>query len=145
MTARQQILWIADADAPVVLVVEDEVLVRLATARHLRDAGYTVMEARNADEALRLLANADVDVVFSDITMPGTMDGLQLVDWLHEHRPGVGTVLTCAMRRPEAYHGLFLGKPYRLADLDRCLVEMLQAHRAEHVLPRRQLAALPAD
>ena len=145
MTARHQFLCIADADAPVVLVVEDEVLVRLASAQHLRDAGYEVMEARNAHEALRLLANADVDVVFCDITMPGTMDGLQLVDWLHERRPGVGTVLTSAKLEPGARYGLLLGKPYRLADLDRCLVELLHLRRARHALPKRQLAALPTD
>ena len=145
MTARHQILCIGDVDAPVVLVVEDEVLVRLAAAQHLRNAGYEVMEARNADEALRLLESADVDVVFSDITMPGIMDGLQLVDWLHQHRPEVGTVLTSAKLHPEACYGLFLSKPYRFADLDLCLAEILQERRPEHVPLKRQLAALPAD
>jgi CheY-like chemotaxis protein len=143
MTVWPQTLCTADDVAPVVLVVEDEVLVRLAAAQHLRDTGYEVMEARNADEALRLLANADVDVVFSDITMPGIRDGLQLVDWLREHRPGVGTVLTGKLH-PEGRYGQFLGKPYRLADLDLCLVEILQRRRAKHALPKRQLAALPA-
>jgi CheY-like chemotaxis protein len=145
MTAWSRTLCNADADAPLILVVEDEVLVRLAVAQHLRQAGYQVLEARNADEALRLLKKADVDAVFSDIAMPGSIDGLQLADWLRAHRPEVGTVLTSGKLQPDGRYEFFLGKPYRLADLDLCLAEMLHERSAEHLAPKRQLAALPGD
>lgn len=115
-----------DAAAAVVLVVEDEVLVRLAAAQHLRRAGYEVLEASNADEALRLLATVDVDVVFSDITMPGSMDGLGLVDWVRRHRHQVATIVTSGALQPAAGYGMFLSKPYRLIDLDFCLANVLE-------------------
>jgi CheY-like chemotaxis protein len=145
MTARLRKLCNADAAAPVVLVVEDEVLLRLAAAQHLRQAGYEVLEARNADEAMRLLEKADVDAVFSDITAPGNMDGLQLADWLREHRPEVGTVLTSGKLHPDGRCRFFLGKPYRLAELDLCLGEVLQQRSAEDAAPKRRLAALQVD
>lgn len=79
----------------VVLVVEDEVLIRLAAADHLRSCGFKVAEAGNAVEAQELiLAGLNVDLVFSDITMPGKMDGIGLCQWLHEHAPGVPVILT---------------------------------------------------
>ena len=63
-----------------ILVIEDEVLVRMAIVEDLRDAGYTVIEASTAHEALELLRSNSVDVrlVFSDVLMPGTMDGVAL-------------------------------------------------------------------
>lgn len=80
---------------PVVLVVEDEVLIRLAAADHLRSCGFRVAEASNAAEAQDLvLAGLKPDIVFSDITMPGSMDGIALCQWLHEHAPGVTVILT---------------------------------------------------
>ncbi|MGD9979331.1 MAG: response regulator transcription factor [Hyphomonadaceae bacterium] len=71
------------AGQPVVLLVEDEVLIRLATADHLRASGFKVVEAGTAAEAQELiLAGLKVDVVFSDITMPGEIDGVGLAGWL---------------------------------------------------------------
>ena len=70
--------------APVVLVVENDVLLRLVTASNLRDAGFEVIEAVNAAEALRILARVPVDVLFSDIDMPGNMDGLALAQWVRQ-------------------------------------------------------------
>ena len=63
-----------------ILLVEDEVLVRMVIAEELRDAGYTVIEANSADEALDLLRHGEVDVqvIFSDVRMPGTIDGAML-------------------------------------------------------------------
>src|SRR5262249_59557828 len=141
MTASLRSRHPADGTAPVILVVEDEVLLRLAAAQHLRQAGYEVLEACNADEALRLLAKADVDVVFSDITTPGRMDGLQLADWLREHRPEVVTVLTSGKLHPDGRYRYFLGKPYRLADLDLCLADVLHERSAEGSAPKRRVAA----
>ncbi len=59
-------------------------------AQYLRDCGYRVIEAVNADEAITVLLHRDtvVDIVFSDIEMPGAMDGFGLAKWIREHRPG---------------------------------------------------------
>jgi response regulator RpfG family c-di-GMP phosphodiesterase len=67
-----------------VLVVEDEVFIRLVISEYLRDCGYRVIEAANADEALIVLEHLEiaVDVVFSDIEMPGSIGGFDLANWL---------------------------------------------------------------
>ncbi|WP_446484220.1 response regulator [Caulobacter sp. LARHSG274] len=70
------------------LVVEDDVFTRFAVGDHLRDCGYEVLEAETGQEAIDLLTNgAAVDVVFTDMRMPGKVDGFGVVRWLREHRP----------------------------------------------------------
>lgn len=88
-------------DQEAVLVVEDEVLVRMVIADYLRACGYKVIEAASADEALLILQQPDVtiDIVFSDIEMPGTMDGFALSKWLKANRPGVDVILTGTVSR----------------------------------------------
>jgi DNA-binding NtrC family response regulator len=77
-----------------VLIVEDEVLIRLDLGAQLRAAGLTVLEAASADEALAILEEMDpVDLVVSDIRMPGDADGLDLLGWLRRERPGVKVIL----------------------------------------------------
>jgi CheY-like chemotaxis protein len=116
------------ASAPrAILVVEDDVLVRTLAADHLREAGHHVLEASNADEALRLLQKVSVDVVFSDIGMPGSMDGLGLVRRLRRDQPHVKTIVTSGTEQPTAGYGMFLSKPYRPVDLDFCLAKVLPA------------------
>jgi CheY-like chemotaxis protein len=129
MTAWQSILQEESgaAPAPVILVVEDEALMRAAAADHLRQAGYDVVEASNADEALRLLQKVKIDVVLSDIAMPGSMDGLGLIRWLRSHKPQVKTIVTSDSEQPTAGYGMFLSKPYRLIDLDFCVAKVLPA------------------
>jgi DNA-binding NtrC family response regulator len=85
----------------IVLVVEDEVLVRMAIAQYLRDCGYRVIEAVNGEEAMTVLADeaAGVDVVFTDIEMPGAVDGFGLAKWIRERRPGVDVILTGTVSR----------------------------------------------
>jgi DNA-binding NtrC family response regulator len=78
---------------PAVLVVEDEVLIRLDLSDHLRDFGYEVIEAGNADEALECLAATAIDVVVTDVRMPGSMDGIQLAHLLHDERPHIGVIV----------------------------------------------------
>lgn len=72
-----------------ILVVEDDVLVRMPIAQYLRDCGYKVVEAVNADEAIAVLLHQEtvVDVVFSDIEMPGSIDGFGLAKWIRELVP----------------------------------------------------------
>jgi DNA-binding NtrC family response regulator len=84
-----------------ILVVEDDVLIRMPIAQYLRDCGYRVIEAVNADEAITVLLHRDtvVDIVFSDIEMPGAMDGFGLAKWIREHRPGTEIVLAGTVPR----------------------------------------------
>lgn len=82
------------AAQPVVLLVEDEVLIRLATADHLRASGFKVVEAGAATEAQELiLSGLKVDLVLSDITMPGGLDGVGLAQWLNQSEQGVPVIL----------------------------------------------------
>ena len=107
--------------SPLVLVVEDEPYVRMASASMLQDAGFEVIEACNADEALRLLAaNPRVGVVFTDVEMPGTIDGLGLARRIHHDWPGIGVVVTSGRygnTSPVSDADVFMQKPYRSAVL----------------------------
>jgi len=84
-----------------VLVVEDDVLVRMPIAQYLRDCGYKVIEAVNADEAMTVLLQQEtvVDIVFSTIEMSGSTDGFGLSKWVREHRPGLDVILTGTVPR----------------------------------------------
>ncbi|MCB5173917.1 response regulator [Microvirga lenta] len=79
----------------VILVVEDEPLVRMFLADALDDAGYKVFEAVNADEAVTLLqARPDIQAVVTDIEMPGSMNGIGLARPVRERWPGIGLLVT---------------------------------------------------
>lgn len=84
-----------------ILVVEDEVLVRIVIAQYLRDCGYRVIEAASTDEAIAVLEQAEivVDVVFTDVDMPGTMDGFGLARWARGNCPGAEVILTGTVPR----------------------------------------------
>ncbi len=84
-----------------ILVVEDDVLIRMPIAQYLRDCGYRVIEAVSADEAMAVLLHREtvIDVVFSDIEMPGSVDGFGLAKWLREHRPGADVILAGTVPR----------------------------------------------
>jgi len=84
-----------------VLVVEDDVLVRMPIAQYLRDCGYNVIEAVSADEAMTVLLHREtvVDIVFSDVDMPGSTDGFGLSKWIREHRPGLDIILAGTVPR----------------------------------------------
>ena len=81
---------------PAVLVVEDETLVRMAISLDLSDAGFRVIEAANATEALDVLEAHHVDLVFTDIRMPGAMDGLALMREVRRRFPDLPVILTSA-------------------------------------------------
>lgn len=108
-----------DKPAKRVLLVEDEDTVRLIGADMLSDAGYQVIEAATADEALRVLQEVDeVDVLFTDVRMPGSMDGLELAALVHDNWPKVKILVTSGDHRPGSEdlpdNGRFLPKPYSL-------------------------------
>ncbi len=114
----------------VVLVVEDEPFVRMFGADLLEEAGFDVLQACNADEALRLLeVHPEVRVVFSDVEMPGSLDGLGLARHIRQHWPRIGIVLTSGHRiRVEMIpqEGRFLAKPYDGKALVRQIEAILQ-------------------
>jgi two-component system, response regulator PdtaR len=101
----------------VVLVVEDETLVRMFMADFLDEAGFKVFEAVNADEALTVLqARPDVQVVVTDIEMPGSMNGLALARTVQEHWPVIAVIVPSGRERPGpddlSDKVAFLAKPY---------------------------------
>ncbi|QRM30173.1 response regulator [Microvirga sp. VF16] len=117
----------AETDAPLqtVLVVEDEVLIRTVIADYLRECGYRVHEAVNAQEAIAILQSPEVsvDVVFSDVEMPGSMDGFGLARWIRANKPGTHVILTSGVERSADIAGTLceagpqLKKPYPSQDI----------------------------
>src|SRR5437870_1925594 len=89
-----------------VLVVEDEMLLRMRAVDIVEDAGFTAIQAVNADEALSILqSRSDISLLFSDIQMPGSMDGLRLAYAVHDRWPSIKIILVSG--------------PIELADTDR--------------------------
>lgn len=113
-----------------VLVVEDEALIRFSIADELRDAGYAVLEARNADEAIRILeADRTVDLVFTDIDMPGSMDGLRLSALIRDRWPPIRIIMTSGKTPPSGLAlpggSRFIAKPYSSDGLIQTMRHML--------------------
>lgn len=101
-----------------ILVVEDETLVRMTTAEILLDAGFRVLEACSALEAVTALEGRDdIAAIFSDIEMPPGMDGIALAGLVRARWPEVGVVLTSGRVAPDGADVPFLAKPYRAAEL----------------------------
>jgi len=114
---------------PVVLIVE--VLVRIGTRAALDTAGFDVIEAGDADEAIAILAaRKNVRLIFTDIHMPGSMDGLKLAHFVRNRWPPVKIVATSGRARiaesdlPEG--GRFVPKPYSAAEITATLRELIQ-------------------
>ena len=110
----------------VVLIVEDEFLIRIMAADFARDAGHEAIEAANADEAIRILeGRTDIEIVFSDVSMPGTMDGVRLMQMIRNRWPPIRLILTSAKSlRQDAgvpQGTFFVPKPYGFEDLSRAL------------------------
>ena len=107
---------------PLVLIVEDEPLLRLHAVALIEDAGFTTCEAGSADEAILLLeTNGLIRIVFSDIDLPGSMDGLRLAAAIRKRWPPVELILTSGHLTvdpadlPERGH--FFSKPYDAGQL----------------------------
>jgi DNA-binding NtrC family response regulator len=108
-------------DAPTVLIAEDEVLIRFALYEGLTDRGVRVLEAGTAAEAIHVLEEEpEIDLVFTDIRMPGPLNGLDVVRWIHSHRPGTPVLLTSGgVHRADLAADIdadkpFIAKPYDL-------------------------------
>jgi two-component system, response regulator PdtaR len=101
----------------VILVVEDDALIRLATRDRIEAAGFKVYEASNADDAIQLLeAHEGISLIFTDVDMPGSMDGVELAHFVRERWPPVKIIVTSGFKHvtPDQLPSgsVFLGKPY---------------------------------
>ena len=117
---------------PVVLLVEDELLLRMDATAMVAEAGFEVVEAGDADEAIAILeSRRDIGIVFTDIQMPGSMDGLKLACAVRGRWPPIKIVATSGLvdvgekDLPEG--GRFLAKPYQPKELTDVLRELMAA------------------
>ena len=106
----------ANTSAGTILVVDDQAMIRMFGADMITDAGYQVIQANSADEALLILEKAEgITLLFSDIDMPGSMNGLALAEVVHKRWPDVRLLLTSGGHKLEDKdipdHGRFLPKP----------------------------------
>jgi PAS domain S-box-containing protein len=125
-----------------ILVVEDNARVRRLACRYLRDLGYTVLEAADADEAIAILeTEPDIQMVFSDILMPGDLDGFDLAYWIAAHRPTVKRLLatghhderTRAVCADDPASPPVLAKPYSREQLAHQLRQLLDGEAGTSV------------
>ena len=123
-------MGLVDLKRPVVLIVEDEFLLRMEAADMDRAAGFEAVDAANADQAIEILeARRDITVVFTDIQMPGLMDGLKLARAIRGRWPPIKIVATSGRLQlaetdlPEG--GRFLPKPYSPTQINGVLRELM--------------------
>jgi two-component system, response regulator PdtaR len=115
---------------PTIALIEDELLLRIATAKAIDDAGYNVISAASGVEGLALLRDYAIDLAVIDILLPGRMDGVAMVTEARLDNPNLRVLFTSG--RPPAHElqlaaiGAFLQKPYRHAELLSVIDRMLQ-------------------
>lgn len=117
-----------------ILVVEDEGRVRKLAVRNLTQLGYDVLEAEDAGEALKKLKSEAIDLVFSDVMMPGPMNGLQLADEITKRWPHLSVLLTSGFNRAMAEHPSrkkyeVMTKPYTKEQLAHSIRKTLDSSR----------------
>jgi two-component system, response regulator PdtaR len=101
---------------PLVMIVDDDVFERMGASYMFSDAGYRVLEAESADEALQFLeSTADVRLLFTDVSMPGLMSGADLAHRVAERWPGIGIIITSGRPQPKPLPlgAQFHAKPYQ--------------------------------
>ena len=113
-----------------ILVVEDEMLIRIWAADLLEDNGFSVLEAKDADAALIVLeSRPDVKLLFTDVQMPGSLNGMELAQEVHARWPHVLLVITSGRERPSRAEipddGRFVPKPYNAEQLLRQVNDLL--------------------
>jgi CheY-like chemotaxis protein len=126
---RGETMGLVEARRPVVLIVEDELLLRMDAAEMIEAAGFEVIEAANADQAIEVLeGRPDITVVFTDIQMPGSMDGLKLARAVRGRWPPIKIIATSGRlhvaERDLPEGGRFLPKPYSPAQVTGVLREL---------------------
>ncbi|WP_197521159.1 MASE4 domain-containing protein [Bradyrhizobium icense] len=128
-TAAEAVSANIEGGSETVLVVEDDALVRRYVIAQIESLGYATLEAANASDALRIIDEAPtIDLLFTDVIMPGTMNGRQLVDEALKRRPDLKTLYTSGYTENAiVHHGrldsgvLLLAKPYRKSELARMI------------------------
>ena len=116
-----------------ILVVEDEVLIRMSTVATLEDAGFWVLEAQNATEALEVLSrHSEVSIMMTDVRMPGLLDGLALVAQVRIDHPTIRSIVvsghTTAMEASDAGAMGFLPKPYMAHTMVQAVHDTVKRH-----------------
>ncbi len=127
--AELQITATVQSGDETVLIVEDDAMVRRNVMRQIKSLGYTALEAANAAEALKIIgSHATIDLLFTDVIMPGSMNGRQFVDEALRRRPSLKALFTSGYTENAIlHHGrldigvLLLAKPYRKAELARMI------------------------
>jgi CheY-like chemotaxis protein len=114
----------------VILVVEDEAIIRMGAVQMLEGAGFTVVEASNAHDALAILENRhDIRAVFTDVNMPGTLDGLRLARMVRGRWPPIHLIVTSGLLSPNDDDlppgGRFVPKPYEPTHVIATIRELL--------------------
>ena len=114
----------------VILVVEDEILIRMDVVDHLAAQGYTLLEAQTGQQALETIAHeAHVDIVFTDVDIPGGIDGLTLASEVNARWPSIGIIVTSAKAmlpdRCLPLRSRFYAKPYRPEAVHTAIAQML--------------------
>ena len=114
--------WSGATVLTAILVVEDEPLLSLEISEALRHKCYEVVAVTNADDAIKVLEfRNDIHTIFTDINMPGSMDGLKLAAAVRDRWPPVNIIVTTGMKAPRRdempARSLFIGKPYRNAEV----------------------------
>jgi CheY-like chemotaxis protein len=123
-------MGLVETKRPVVLIVEDEFLLRMDAVDTVKEAGFEAVEAANADEAIEILeARPDITVVFTDIQMPGSMDGLKLAQAVRGRWPPIKIVATSGhahVSESDLPKGSrFLPKPYSATQITGVLRELI--------------------
>jgi two-component sensor histidine kinase/CheY-like chemotaxis protein len=133
------------APKPTVLIVEDEMILRMRAVDMVEDAGFSPIEAVNADDALALLeSRSDIELLFTDIQMPGTMNGLKLAHAVHERWPAIKIILVSGKLTPtendRPAESRFFGKPIEARQMIAELQAMI-GHGSLKIIPT-DMAAL---
>src|ERR1700712_3853893 len=115
---------------PTVLIVEDEMMLRMRAVDLVEDAGFTPVEAINADDAINILeSRSDIELLFTDIQMPGTMDGLKLAHAVHERWPSIKIILVSGQLTltddDKPVNSRFFGKPIDVKNMIAQMQEMI--------------------
>jgi DNA-binding NtrC family response regulator len=118
-----------------VLIVEDEVLIRMSSAATLEDAGFHILEAANSAQALDMLQeHKEIDVLMTDVSMPGEMNGLGLVALVHRFHPDIRAIVVSGNTSAEDACNAgaigFLPKPYMAHSLVRAITDLIARNLA---------------
>src|SRR5947209_15059160 len=139
---------IGSTAVPNVLIVEDEMVLRMRAVDIVEDAGFRAVEAVNADQAMSILeSRSDISLLFTDIQMPGSMDGLKLAHAVHERWPSIKIILVSGQVRPSEAErpadSRFVSKPLGVEEIIAQLQAMVGAG-ALRIVPNTTIASSDA-